>query len=107
MKEQEALKSAKFSYYYAYKILKDRFEKGEDIISKDAQCSYKYALYVLKSRFEKGEDIISKDAHYSELYKKHVYDAEKELEKKLEKEIKELEDLRNSISINNLYRIEV
>ena len=77
MKEQEALKSARDSYYYALKVL--------------------------KSRFEKGEDAISKDAYYSELYKENIYDTEKEIEK----EQKEIEELRDSISINYLYGIEV
>ena len=73
-KEKEALKSAHYSYHYARDILKGRFEKGEDVISKDAECS--------------------------KLYKKNIYNAEKELEK-------EIKDLKNSITVHYLYGIEV
>ena len=97
--EQEALKSARDSYLYALNVLEGRFEKGEDIISKDAYYSYYYALKVLKGRFEKGEDVI--DAYCSKLYKENIYNIEKELkikleteQIKLEKEKKELEKLK-------------
>ena len=103
LSEQEALKSAKSSYLYALNILKGRFEKGEDVISKDAYYSYCYARDVLKGRFEKGEDVISKSDEYSKLYKKNIYDAEK----KLKKEIKEIEKLRNSITVHYLYGAEI
>ena len=94
--EKEALKSPHYSYYYARNVLKSRFEKGEDIISKSPHYSYLYALKVLKGRFEKGEDAISENSQYSKLYKKNIYDAEKELEQ-----------LRNSITVHYLYGIEV
>jgi len=82
LSEQEALKSAYFSYYYAFDVLKGRFEKGENTISKDAK--------------------------YSKSYRKNIYDAEKELEKKQkEKEQKELEAIKKSINVNCLYGIEV
>jgi len=80
-KEEEALKSAKDSYFYALDILKGRFEKGENIISEDAGYSCDYARYILNDRFEKGENIISKDAKYSKLYKEYICNTEKELKK--------------------------
>ena len=104
LSEQEALKSAEYSYCYARDVLKGRFEKGEDVISKDAYYSYLYARYVLKSRFKEGEDVIITDPYYSKLYKKNIYDAEKE---ELEKEIKEIEGLKKSITVHYLYRTEI
>ena len=40
--QEETLKSAGDSYRYARDVLKGRFEKGEDVISKDAMYSYRY-----------------------------------------------------------------
>jgi len=78
---------------------------------KSARNSYCYARNVLKGRFEKGEDAISKNADYSKLYKENIYDAKKELEKelkkKLEKEQKEIKNLRDSINVHYLYGVEV
>ena len=74
---------------------------------KSARDSYCYALNVLQGRFEKGENVISKESMYSELYRENIYDAEKELKIKLEKEQKELEAIKKSINVNCLYGIEV
>ena len=106
MKKEEALKSANYSYYYALIVLKGRFEKGEDIISKHPCYSYFYALDILKGRFEKGEDVISQNVYYSKLYKENIYDAEKDIAEQ-QKKIKELEKLRNSTTVHYLHGIEL
>ncbi|NIO44988.1 MAG: hypothetical protein GTN36_05555, partial [Candidatus Aenigmarchaeota archaeon] len=49
-----------YSYNYAKDVIKDRFEKGEEAISKNAQYSYYYAEDVIKDRWEKGEEAILK-----------------------------------------------
>lgn len=64
-------KDAEIAYQYA-ETSGERFEKGEDIISKNADLSMKYAQNVLKGRFEKGEDIISKNAHLCLQYSKLI-----------------------------------
>jgi hypothetical protein len=45
------------------KHTKNRFVQGEDTIAQLAQTSLRYAADVLKDRFEKGEEIISKETH--------------------------------------------
>ena len=67
-REKAIAKSAQYSYYYAYLILKGRFEAGEKSIATNAQYSYAYAIVVLKNRFEAGEKSIASNAHYSFLY---------------------------------------
>ena len=70
------LDSASHAYFYA-KHHGDRFEEGEDIISKNAHFSYYYAAYVLHGEFPAGEDAINSNMEYSGLYHKliHGHDA--------------------------------
>jgi len=48
-----------YSYYYAYRIIKGRFESGEKIIITDYSYAYYYALNVMKGRFREGEKNIA------------------------------------------------
>lgn len=48
-------KDAESAYKYA-EALGERFEEGENIISKNAEYSFSYAKNVLRGRFEKGEN---------------------------------------------------
>ena len=62
------IKDAKLSYKYARDVLKDGFELGEEVISKNVYYSYLYAKNILKGRFKLGEDAISKDTYYKKEY---------------------------------------
>jgi hypothetical protein len=68
--------SAKYSYKYAFDVLKNRFPKGEDAIATDAEYSYDYARRVLKplgiKGFPKGEGAIATDAGHSYWYAEFV-----------------------------------
>lgn len=55
-------------FVYARDILKDRFELGEDIISKNAWYSCNYSISVLKGRFELGESAICTSGYNSHRY---------------------------------------
>lgn len=74
---EEAL-SKGYAEAYACHVLKGRFEKGEDSLAADARVALNYAKNALKGRFEKGEKVIGmnnqKALEYADfLYKnKHV-----------------------------------
>jgi len=59
--ELEAIisKNARYSFYYAQHVIKDRFILAEPVISKDVEFSYYYAYYIIKGRWELGEPAIS------------------------------------------------
>jgi hypothetical protein len=75
---EEALiaSQANYSTYYAHKILKKRFPKGEPEIFKSPKFSYLYAIYFFKPKSAGGvsqriaqmEDAIAQDPQYSYLY---------------------------------------
>jgi hypothetical protein len=67
-REKEIVKSAKYSYMYARKVLEKRFPLGEPAIAKNAEYSYYYAIGVLKGRFPLGESAIAKSAKYTYWY---------------------------------------
>jgi len=57
-------KDAKYSYYYAFFVIKDRFILGEPSISQDAFYSFHYATDVIKGRlpdFMHNQMILSND----------------------------------------------
>lgn len=60
--------SPKYSYLYAYYVLKAPFPEGEPEIARSPEYSYLYAKNVLKGPFQKGEKIISTSGYYSMLY---------------------------------------
>ncbi|MCM8774684.1 MAG: hypothetical protein NC820_08175 [Candidatus Omnitrophica bacterium] len=60
------------SFYYAQRILKGPFPKGENAIAKNSIYSYEYALEILKGPFPKGEDIIAENSDYSYLYARDI-----------------------------------
>jgi len=64
--------NAREFFIYAREVVKGRFEKGEEAISKDPYYTYWYAQDVIKGRFEKGEEAISKDPYYAYLYAQGV-----------------------------------
>jgi len=66
--EMTIAQSAKYSYLYAFNILKGPFREGERAIEKSAEYSYRYAVDVLKRKFFDGEKAISQDAKYSCMY---------------------------------------
>ena len=53
------------------KVIKERFEAGEEAMAKDPDIAVKYAL-LLGKRFEAGEDAIAKDANASVRYARNV-----------------------------------
>ena len=55
-------KDAQAAYDYAQSS-GERFEKGEDAISKDEKLALAYAKNILKGRFEKGEEAISNNPY--------------------------------------------
>ena len=65
-------KNPYYSYLYAFELLNDRFELGENAMSKSPGCSYLYANNILKDRFQLGEKTISKNTEYSYRYAKDV-----------------------------------
>lgn len=54
--------------FYSTGLLKKRIPKNENILSKDSIFAYKYARYFLRDRFELGEEEISKNIEYSYYY---------------------------------------
>jgi len=57
-------KDAKYSYYYAFFVIKGRFILGEPAISKNAQYSYWYALDIIEGKlpdFMHNQMILSND----------------------------------------------
>ena len=52
--------------YYAVKVIKGRFEKGESIISRNPQWSFHYARDVIKGPFE--------ECHYAIGFSRYRYD---------------------------------
>lgn len=55
-------------YSSQYARLIGRFEKGEITLSKDAKFSAYYAIKIIEGRFELGEPAISKSAYYTCAY---------------------------------------
>jgi hypothetical protein len=88
-----ALNHAANAYYYAFKILKGRFQLGEKAIATDSEYSYWYARDVLGCRFELGEQTIASNATFSYFYAKDVVKGRFELGEK-------------SIINDNYYRLE-
>ena len=62
------VKSPRYSYDFAFNVLKGRFERGEPAIARHPRHSFWYALKVLNGRFELGEDAIATDTEYSYAY---------------------------------------
>ncbi len=62
--------NASICCWYAHNIVDNRFELGEEMISKSAMYSYVYALHILNERFEIGEEMI-KQSEYCKDYEKH------------------------------------
>ncbi len=53
----------KYSYQYAYFIIKGRFLEAEPVIMTSPQFSYYYAGYIIKGRWIEAEDIILKSGY--------------------------------------------
>jgi len=66
------LKDAKYSYLYAFDVIKGKWEIAEPIISKDVYSSYLYAKNIIKGKWELGEPAISKNACCSYCYALYV-----------------------------------
>lgn len=62
--------NASICCWYAHNIVDNRFELGEEMISKSARYSYVYALHILNERFEIGEEMI-KQSEYCRDYENH------------------------------------
>lgn len=60
------------SYFYALRVLRGRFAKGEESISKSPAWAVRYARFVTRKRFPEAEDQISLDPACSYDYFKHV-----------------------------------
>ena len=60
-----------WSWCYA-NLLGERWEMGEKAIATDASSSVFYAYYVLRGRFELGEEAINKNPKCKENYEKSV-----------------------------------
>lgn len=60
-------KDAPSAYEYA-KLIGKRFEEGENIIALDGKISCDYAKFIMKGRFEKAENTISKNIENSLRY---------------------------------------
>ena len=71
-REGAVAKSAEYSYLYAVKVLKTRFEAGEKAMATDAWVSYRYAREVLKKRFEAGGKAVATNAEYAYWYARDV-----------------------------------
>jgi hypothetical protein len=70
--EPAIAKSAEYSFLYAKEVLKSSFPLGEPAISKDSWRSFGYAIYVLKKPFLLGEPAIAKDTEYSYIYARDI-----------------------------------
>jgi len=69
--EDIIMQNAKYSYFYAFDVIKEPWPKGEDAIAQadDVAIIYDYATEILHDRFKKGEDsIIRIDKGYVEAY---------------------------------------
>ena len=64
--------NAEYSYWYAEKVLKGRFELGELAISKCFTASYWYAR-LLKCRFKLGEETILSNSYSRDSYLNFLY----------------------------------
>lgn len=64
--------SSEASYFYAAKVLRGRFERGEPSISESPRWAVKYARFVTRKRFIMAESKISKDSSCGYEYFRHV-----------------------------------
>jgi hypothetical protein len=62
----------KYSYQYAYFIIKGRFLEAEPVIMTSTPFSYYYAGDIIKGRWVEAEPIIMKDPYYAFWYAKTI-----------------------------------
>lgn len=60
------------SYFYALRILHERFIEGEREIAKNPKWAVKYARFIMRERFKKAEKNIATAPEYCYEYFKHV-----------------------------------
>jgi len=65
------------SYFYALRVLRGRFKKGERSISENPIWAVKYARFVLRTRFAMAEEKIARDSGCSYEYFRHVMKGKK------------------------------
>lgn len=65
------------SYFYALKVLRGRFEKGEASISENPVWAVKYARFVIRKRFRLAEEKIARNPGCSYEYFRHVMKGKK------------------------------
>lgn len=69
-------KSAKYSYYYSWLILKGPFPKGEPVIMTSARYSYWYAYHMMgHNRWPEAESIIASDGLHACWYAFNILNA--------------------------------
>lgn len=69
------------SYFYALRVLRGPFRRGEASISENPLWSVKYARFIIRKRFFEAENSISKDPKCAYEYFKHVMKGERLPEK--------------------------
>jgi hypothetical protein len=60
------------SYFYALRVLRGRFRRGEPSISENPAWAVKYARFVIRKRFPMAEEKIARNSEYSYEYFRHV-----------------------------------
>ena len=65
------------SYFYALRVLRGRFERGELSISENPAWAVKYARFVIRKRFPMAEEKISRNSVCSYEYFRHVMKGER------------------------------
>ena len=66
------LKNPKWAYWYAYEVIKGRWEEAEPFIIKDPQYAYRYSRNIIKGRFKEAEPFFMKDPHEAYMYAKYI-----------------------------------
>jgi hypothetical protein len=65
--------AAQKAYYYAQRILKNRWDKGEKVIlANSPRYAYLYAKNIIKDRWPEAESFIASDIYSSYYYSKYV-----------------------------------
>lgn len=62
------MKSPKYAYDYARRVIKGRWPEAEKYIMEDPNYIYRYALNVIRGRWHEAEPIIMKDPEAAFLY---------------------------------------
>jgi hypothetical protein len=70
--EQIIATDPQWAYYYAYDVIKGRWELGEPTIATDTLWAYMYAVTIIKERWEQGEPVIATIPDYACYYAIYV-----------------------------------